>query len=49
MEIRQHHAQVTRRSFWLIAGWTVAIIAFWCCIYVGIADLEAQYKLEDRV
>lgn len=41
--------QSTRRSRWLIVGWTVVIFAFWCCIYVGLSDLEQRYKLEDRV
>lgn len=41
--------QLNRRSFWLIAGWTVAIFAIWCCAYIALSDLETRYKIEDRV
>lgn len=40
---------VTRRSRWLIVGWTVAVFALWCCAYVALSDLETRYKMEDRV
>lgn len=41
--------QLNRRSFWLIAGWTVVIFTLWCCAFVALSDLETRYKMEDRV